>query len=94
MERKTGLWRHFATFGSWFGRCFEAKRLQFVAERGVKRVPGACSELESRCRQVPLGHFISWMFRTFEDQIEEWRTDEELEQFSKTLPSGRHQLNN
>ena len=39
-------------------------------------------------RQVPLGHFISWMFRTFEDQIEEWKTDVELEQFSKVLPPG------
>lgn len=42
--------------------------------------------------QVPVKRFISWMFRNFEDQIEEWKTDADLENFTTTLPEGLEKL--
>ncbi|CAE6912260.1 unnamed protein product [Symbiodinium sp. CCMP2592] len=45
-----------------------------------------------RTGKVPLSHFISWMFRTFEDKIEEWTTDDELKNFSAVLPPGTEKL--
>ncbi|CAE7538427.1 unnamed protein product [Symbiodinium natans] len=42
--------------------------------------------------KVMLSQFINWMFRTFEDKIEEWTTDDELEGFSSALPPGTEKL--
>ncbi|CAJ1425690.1 unnamed protein product [Effrenium voratum] len=61
-----------------------------LSQREVERLVEAMDTEKNG--KVPLTQFIAWMFRTFEDVIEEWRTDKELEKISETLPSGLQKL--
>lgn len=61
-----------------------------LSETDVARLVEAMDTQKSG--KVPLQHFISWMFRSFEDQIEEWKTDAELENFTSILPEGLQKL--
>lgn len=61
-----------------------------LSETDVARLVEAMDTQKSG--KVPLQHFISWMFRNFEDQIEEWKTDAELENFTSILPKGLQKL--